>query len=113
MQFYAEARRLGWLDGPRVAAAFADEFCARDLDMGSGGDDEADAYRGSAVDQPQLTVVLQIDTTPGPSFGHVRGFVPRGSNFGLAAAVTNYNRKPELTCAFARRMLCHFIEFYY
>ena len=43
----------------------------------------------------------------------MRGFVPRGSNFGLAAAVTNYNRKPELTCAFARRMFAAVVEHYF
>lgn len=118
MQFHAEAVERGWIvpsDGDEVTGRVlaASGFSERDLDMGSGGEDEADAYRGTPVDQLQLTVTMQMDPTPGPSFGQVRCFVPRGSNFGLAAAVPNYNRKPEHTCAFARRMFAAVVEHFF
>ena len=70
------------------------------LDLGGGADDEPDAYRHSATRTPQYTPVLLAN----PDTGEVRGFVPHGHNFGLAAAIVNYCSKPELVCAVLRRL---------
>ena len=77
--------------------------------MGGGGDDEPDAYRHSSTRTPEHTVVLLVN----PADGEVYGFRPFGHNFGLEAAIINYNSKPELLCAVARRMFAVICEHYF
>ena len=79
---------------------------ARDLGvdmptMAGGTDDLADAYRHVPTNAPNMTVVV----LPDPSTGEPKYFTLPGFNFGLRAAVPQFNRFPELMTAVARRML--------
>lgn len=92
--FYDHARAAGWTS---------------QCDLAAGTEDEADAYQHSATRAPQHTVRLVAD----PATGSVRGFRPFGHNFGLEAAVLNYNSKPELEVAIARRLFAAVIEHFF
>jgi hypothetical protein len=92
--FYQRAERQGWID---------------QCELGGGADDEPDAYRSSPTNAPGYTVVLLVE----PDSGSIHGFVPKGHNFGLEAAIINYNSKPELLCAIARRLFAVVVEHYF
>ena len=92
--YYSRAVKAGWV---------------RQCDVGGGSDDEADAYRHSASMHPELGVVAQAE----PVSGSCRYFIPAGHNFGEEAAVQNYNSKPELHCAIARRLVGVAVEHYF
>ena len=122
----------------RVAAAFhraqrrpQSKWASRDaLEMLSGTDDLADAYRHCPTNTPQYCVFAlwrPADPAAGgadleagsggeavPWPGGVVYFTLPGFNFGLSAAVPQFNRFPELMQAVARRLFgvcaCHFFD---
>ena len=69
--------------------------------MCGGTDDISSAYRRCGARTPQFTVVAQVD----PATGKAVFFLLPGMNFGLAAAVNQFNRLPELVVAFMRSAL--------
>ena len=83
----------------RVAAAFWSHLGRGSWRMQLGTDDIVMAYRRLGNRTPQFGVVVQID----PSSGEARYFITPGLNFGLKAAVNQFNRIPELVVAFLRR----------
>jgi hypothetical protein len=98
----------------KVARAFAAEYGKRGMPvprMMGGTDDLANAYRHVPSCTPQFTVVMM----PGPD-GEPAYFTLPGLNFGLASAVLQFNRFPELMVAAARRLLgvacTHFYDDY-
>ena len=58
------------------------------------------AYRHVPTSQPQYTCVAVIDTDA----DDVRICEVPGHNFGLASAVVNFNRYPEVAIAASRRL---------
>ena len=92
----------------RVAMAFADEF-GEPVPMHSGTDDMQDAYRHVPTHDPRYTVVLLYVPGVGPRYYTMAGF-----NFGLCAAVPQFNRLSEGAVAVARRLLmivcCKFFD---
>ena len=95
-------------------AMIAREFAKRSTEpektqMRHGTDDWPDAYRHVPTCQMQYSVVTfwnedESEIQYGLLFGH---------NFGLASAVLNYNRSPELFVAIARRLLWCVCEHFY
>eukprot|EP00966_Prymnesium_polylepis_P119881 2770179-Prymnesium_polylepis.1 len=65
--------------------------------MRGGTDDISSAYRRCGSRTPQFTVVAQVD----PDTMRTAFFLLPGMNFGLAAAVNQFNRLLELIVAFA------------
>ena len=92
----------------RVAMAFADEF-GEPVPIHSGTDDMQDAYRHVPTHDPRYTVVLLYVPGLGPRYYTMAGF-----NFGLCAAVPQFNRLSEGAVAVARRLLkvvcCKFFD---
>ena len=98
----------------KVARAFAAEFAKHGLPMPQmmgGTDDLANAYRHVPSATPQFTVVMMPRPDGSPAY-----FTLPGLNFGLASAVLQFNRFPELMVAVARRALgvvcTHFYDDY-
>ena len=84
----------------RVAALFADRLgLGGTWGMLGGTEDIEMAYRRCPCRTPRLTVVAQVN----PDTGECAFFVVPGMNFGLSAAVNQFNRLPELVVAFLRR----------
>ena len=69
--------------------------------MAGGTDDLADAYRHVPSNAPNMTVVVLADPVTGTPYY----FTLPGFNFGLRAAVLQFNRFPELMTAVARRLM--------
>ena len=92
-RFFEIASRENWLDL---------------LIMGSGGDDEPDAYRNLPQDDFKMTLVTLID----PSDGMAKVTRIRGHLFGLAPAVMNFSRRSTAMSAIARRFLAALIAAY-
>ena len=121
----AERMQCETADFPaRVAAAFrraqrrpSSKWASRAaLEMLSGTDDLADAYRHIPNATPQYSVfALWRPADPEEGWpGGVVYFTLPGFNFGLASAVPQFNRFPELMQAVARRLFgicsCHFFD---
>ena len=86
----------------RVAAAFADILgLDGDWDMRGGTDDIEMAYRQCACRTPGFTAVSVVD----PSTGRAHFFILPGMNFGLKAAVNQFNRVPEFVVWVCRARL--------
>ena len=81
----------------------------RRLRMRHGTDDLQAAYRRVPVAQPQFTCVAVWNMDEDRVTFHEM----HGHNFGLASAVINFNRFPELAVAAARRLLWIVTEHYY
>ena len=69
--------------------------------LAGGTDDLANAYRHVPANDPRVTCVVLAD----PETGEPKYFTLPGFNFGLKAAVMQFNRFPETTTAIARRLL--------
>ena len=74
--------------------------------------DLAMAYRTVPSSQPWYTVFSFFDQHAEPRPAPVYYYVP-GHNFGLASAVVNFNRFPELVCVAARALAAVPAEHYY
>ena len=86
----------------RVCAAFAELARAAGSqmpEMSGGTEDLADAYRHVPTCSPQFTCVV----LEGPN-GELTYFTLPGFNFGLRAAVPQFNRFTEAATAIARRL---------
>ena len=70
-----------------------------DWSMVGGTDDISLAYRQCPSRTPQFTAFVLVD----PDTGSPAFFLLPGMNFGLISAVNQFNRVPELVCAFLRR----------
>jgi len=92
-RFYDIAKRDNWLDS---------------LIMGSGGDDEPDAYRNVPQDDTKMTLVTLVD----PTDGIAKVTRVRGHLFGLAPAVMNFSRRSTALSALTRRFLAALIAAY-
>lgn len=96
------------LVGKRFYEIAEDEGWIEQLIMGSGGDDEPDAYRNVPQDDSRMTLVALVD----PADGKVKVIRVRGHIFGLSAAVMNFSRKSTVLSATARRFLAAIIGSY-
>ena len=68
--------------------------------MLGGTEDLADAYRHVPTADPRMTCFATAD----PTTGEPKYFTLPGFNFGLKAAVPQFNRFPEAMTAIARRL---------
>lgn len=109
-RFYAKAEAQGWVDR-----------CV----LGASTDDEPDAYKHSPTNAQRYTVRAAIKPVEALLTEALLGsaesappvqivyFIPTGHNFGLEAAVLNYNCKPELVCAIGRRLFAAILEHFF
>ena len=79
-------------------------------EIGSGNEDEQDAYRSVPSDAPKFQVCLVYDET----LDDVVGYVPRGLNYGLKLSPIQYCRRAEVLCGMAISLFAvpvsHFID---
>lgn len=96
----------------RVACLFSSHLGDGGWGLHGGTEDIEMAYRTCPCETPQYTAVALAD----PSTGLARFFILPGMNFGLASAVNQFNRLPELVVAFLRRRcgisLTHYFDDY-
>ena len=96
----------------RAAALFAQHLGPSGWTMQGGTEDIEMAYRRCPSRTPQYTVVCLVD----PATGLARFFFLPGMNFGLASAVNQFNRLPELIVTFLRRrcgvVVTHYFDDY-